>query len=438
MNNVILVIVFIFVVSFGLIIFLSFSKNCASGFVFDSNVNACRLYCPAGQIYDYDKQQCHPDCGGSGCSCTDGEIWDPKAGDCVPGCKSDSDCGSGSICKNGECVPICGNTTCDDGQTCVKVSGISAATKANIKDNDKNVYFDPKDPNTAYFCINPSSGCVFDPEVSIPGVVGDNYYPCFNITSSGFCGSKSASDVDAAKICYDKYKDQSSCTADECQWYDLLSSVSDPTTLADANVQIQNISGTNGYYCNYGDDTKPYSRVVGKMTKNCNVQDCVSNMALPGVTDIYFDQDKNTCVGFQGCDLAPTMQNQQLVYNPKTRQVEEIPNTNPMFNNFSTTFSDCTSNDAITTCNQIQKNTPYSCNPKESGKLSTINKCSNRGNWDSTKTTDCMGDTTVDGACICTSSVIYGNAAGTSCQYTSRDTCSNRGDPNCDGSCTWT
>ena len=109
MNNVVnkinitkVTLAIIFVVSFGVIIFFiarAFSKNCASGFQFDSNINSCRLSCDAGQIYDYDKQQCHPDCGTGGhydwdkqtcMSCPAGTAWDPKAnggkGDCVNTC----------------------------------------------------------------------------------------------------------------------------------------------------------------------------------------------------------------------------------------------------------------------------------------------------------------------------------------------------------------
>src|SRR3990167_2140403 len=132
MNNVVnkinitkVTLAIIFVVSFGVIIFFiarAFSKSCASGFQFDSNINSCRLSCPE-QIYDYDKQQCHPDCGschwdGNEClSCPQGTTWDPKAnggqGDCVNRCISDSDCSSGS-CIQGLCCSNPWNGQCCD------------------------------------------------------------------------------------------------------------------------------------------------------------------------------------------------------------------------------------------------------------------------------------------------------------------------------------
>ena len=217
-------------------------------------------------------------------------------------------CPVGTQCRNSECVVSCGPVPCAVGEKCVQITNLTSHRAEELKlkyGNKINI-----DGTTAYLCIAESQQChVSGNDESAPPAI-DNYYPCYSFPSadskfgSSYCTGKSPGD---SLGCYE-YKDPTSCGKDvKCQWRDVLKHMSSQADIAksadDIQTDMKNIHDNEfGNYCSPGGKSQSFQRVVAeKLGGTCDVQDCLSLMAQPSVTDIDWNETTGICSVLQTC-----------------------------------------------------------------------------------------------------------------------------------------
>lgn len=217
-------------------------------------------------------------------------------------------CPLGTRCKSqGVCGSICGNLTCDENETCIKIDNVEGSNLTWFQNKQAEIGNQKIDiqGNTVRFCKS-KSDCTHSNEFAIPAAIS-NYYPCRpfkqNQTTSrlGYCKSKNEND---AKYCYDS-KDCSDSS--KCEWRDILSYMTSGSgTLIDKvnniNSDLENITQNYGNFCSTDNDS--YGRIISYSHDNpqsCNWESCWTLMAQPGIKNIEYDSKSGSCVGIQSC-----------------------------------------------------------------------------------------------------------------------------------------
>lgn len=337
----------------------------------DQNCIACN--CPAGTSKcsgdnpncltgDEFPQLC---CDDHGPQCTLNPLGQPMCCDAERACDNTC-CPAGTVCCNAKCLAMCGpqedvdpknpcKSTCPAGQECVMISPITQENADKITGSR----YDPK-TQTAYLCQQSTSVCQFttDELVASPGAI-DNYYPCFSLPSPdptsdspGYCAGKVIKPGGAecpdpgnsnTPECFKNLTKEDCEKAEKqdgkCEWRDVMSYVASGTadgpTVRDLAEQIQCDVGFiqsswNGNFCY--PETEAFQRIVafseGPGSK-CTWQDCVSQVAQPGVIDVEYNPTQGNCIGLLACNTSAGAGYNNNVRQNYSGNTEPNPNITP-------------------------------------------------------------------------------------------------------------
>jgi hypothetical protein len=289
----------------------------------EDNCISCK--CPRGQFGCGPTPPCSEGSSRSATCCENGEPcnqdpitkkWMCCAPEqvCLNGC-----CPAETVCKNGDCVAKCGVDsttgepyTCAIGQMCVMIENATPQQWTRIKSQNRDARKDEK-ANIIYLCADIDKKCRFsvDEEVAVPSAI-NNYYPCYSFPSldqdhpAGYCIGRIEGDNEACN----KYGKKGDCNDDgKCEWRDVLSYMAegkDGNDLQKRASQIQKDMGYiqnnwNGNFC-YPQD-QAYQRIIAFSGSGvCDWQDCVSQIAQPGIIDVEFNENTKSCIGLQACN----------------------------------------------------------------------------------------------------------------------------------------
>lgn len=361
---------------------------CDSGYTpycTDNNCIACK--CPNGQTACGNIPNCLTTNGAKPDKCCDNGVPCSKnplgvAMCCAQEQACDNECcPPETICKNGKCVAKCGVDssgnpfTCEEGSTCVMISNIDMAQQEKIKQNHPEARYD-ENTQTLYLCDNDQKKCTFtsDEEVVVPSAIA-NYYPCYPFPSKdpadgiGYCVGKQDTDtLQCSKLGTKDLCDKEEKTNGLCEWRDVLKYMSEGTdynSLKQKSEQIQRDMGYiqnswNGDFCQNNDES--YQRVISfaKEGGTCTWQDCISQIAQPGIVDVEYNENTGTCVALQACgDISNVgMKNQIVGDDGKIVNNPGVVHTS----NSNVPFLSC-SNTTVEQCkNYINNSTRYTCN----------------------------------------------------------------------------
>lgn len=307
--------------------------------------------CPIGQ-------PCHRDAGSGQCLCC------PEQQICVLKSGDTKCCPDNTICKENECLPICGKDsagsaiTCTAGQICLEVDNLSDDNIGKLKKE----YGDDAKINgrSAFVCVT-NKGCNFHGnEVAVPYATA-NYYPCYPFPDfhdpdepgPGYCTER---DGNPLGTCATKHTKSKECNQDaSCVWRNILkymSSKDDPKNPAgQIEKEMQVIQNSQlGYFCDPSKGTTPYSRVVAYMTDKdtCNWDDCWARMAQPGVIDVEYNSDNGVCVALQSCNNPSAGLNSGMIDSSGNKVLNPTLQSLPWnLSGYNSSFPDCDQKDTI-------------------------------------------------------------------------------------------
>lgn len=344
-------------------------KCCAPGLEVSCDNGFVKCSCPDGkEVCGDDKKgiccdtstQCNKNSLGEYFCCSKEQICNDKC------------CPAETICVNDNCVAKCGvdpfsgkPVTCNVDEECVIINNLTSQQENSLKKSNRNARIDTE-TNTAYLCVKQNSKCNFNDErVYLPAGI-QNYYPCYSFpynasNEMAYCSPKEEmKDEKYIQDCLASINSKSNCLKNNCEWIDVLDYLSSGTSsdLNNRANRIQNDVGNmqknwNGNYC-YTDKTD-YQRIVAFTGEEiCTWEDCVSQIAQPGITDIVFNENTKTCLALQSCNNITNTKTKILNDNGT---YSDNSNTTPIFSkNSNTSFPYCSKD---VKCN-IGKG--YSCN----------------------------------------------------------------------------
>ena len=329
---------------------VTLGPKCPSGFgiTCPDGTTQCAQNCPVGQQWD---------CGSKKCICSGNNKLCDKNTQCCDPCDNDMCCSSSnqitvngvnSCCPPGTlpsklnassttndiCLAACGNTTCGEGEACIKVTNLIPSTydKFVTQPNVNGSYKDPTNASNNWitFCSNPDA-CSFGDENSLPNSIGNNnpYYNFDTYTQPGnkfgLCINSTATSNDTS--CYG-ITDQTDCGNNpSCKWAVLPD---DYDSNGPVGTQVQNYMNykndgvkSGGYYCD------PGGLSLGKLVQyqassgNCTWQSCVSQILNQGTVDVDWNDATQTCTAFK----VPPYEN--IGYQPQ-QQKQCIGEGNPV------------------------------------------------------------------------------------------------------------
>ena len=328
---------------------VTLGPKCPSGFgiTCPDGTTQCAQNCPVGQQWD---------CGSKKCICSGNNKLCDKNTQCCDPCDNDICCSSSnqitvngvnSCCPPGTlpsklnassttndiCLAACGNTTCGEGEACIKVANLIPSTydKFVTQPNVNGSYKDPTNASNNWitFCSNPDA-CTFGDENSLPNSIGNNnpYYNFDTYTQPGnkfgLCINSTATSNDTS--CYG-ITDQTDCGNNpSCKWAvlpDEYDSNGPVGTQVQNYMNYKNGVNSGGYYCD------PGGLSLGKLVQyqassgNCNWQSCVSQILNQGTVDVDWNDATQTCTAFK----VPPYEN--IGYQPQ-QQKQCIGEGNPV------------------------------------------------------------------------------------------------------------
>lgn len=305
---------------------VTLGPKCPAGFFSDTcpdGTTQCVKKCPTGQLWD---------CNSKKCGCPSGDKLCVNGTQCCSPCENDTCCSaSNQITKNGvvsccppgtepgkssasstvndKCAVACGNTTCGDGEACIKVTNLIPSTYETLstKPDVTGKYQNPTNAsdNWITFCSQKTT-CSFSDESALPNSIGNNY-PYYNFDTYTQPGNKfglciNSTDTTNDTTCYG-ITDQAGCGNNtSCKWA-VLPDEYDSNGLVGTEVQKymdhKNGVSSAGYYCD------PGQLSLGRLVQNigqgadCSWQSCVNQSLNQGTVDIVWDDTAKTCNAFK-------------------------------------------------------------------------------------------------------------------------------------------
>lgn len=272
----------------------------------------CGLNCPVGQKWDCTLKKCV-------CLNSNSKLCNNNS-QCCDTCENDVCCSaSNQIINNGVvsccspgtipaksvnntsgtpdiCLVKCGNSTCNQGEECVKVSNLNATTYNNlISDPNISPQITSKDPstNTITYCYGEPT-CQFGDENALPSAINNNY-PYYNFQNkegySKFSACIPRSQTDTTTTCFNNDTSQDCNGIPTCKW---VSMPDDYDGNGPVGTQIQNYmvykgNSSQGYYCDPGGLTLGRVSQFKEQSGNCGWKDCLNQISNQGTIDVNWD-----------------------------------------------------------------------------------------------------------------------------------------------------
>ena len=270
----------------------------------------CGQNCPAGQNWDCTTKQC---------ICPDGQKLCVNKTQCCGTCVNDVCCsGPNQISKNGVtsccppgtkpaysqsglnapdiCLAVCGDSTCNQGEECVKVSNLNADTYTKLI-NDPNMKLEirSQDPttNTITYCYGGPS-CQFGDENALP-IPSDDAYTYYNFENpAGYskfsvCIPRSATDT--SDDCSNNITSDECNNIPKCQWVTMPDNFdgNGPVGTQIKNYMLNKGKKEQGYYCDPGGLTLGRVSQFKQQGGSCSWKDCLTQISNQGTIDVNWD-----------------------------------------------------------------------------------------------------------------------------------------------------
>jgi hypothetical protein len=265
------------------------------------------------------------DCSSSNCVCNTGTNLCQKGTICCETCENDLCCSKSQQSKSGccgagtapsidglSCDAVCGPIdnakSCNESQSCNKVSGLSNDDLENLQKSISPENWRGVENGNAWFCSDPSS-CTFSESSGLPwgDYISGGYT---NYILDGFYGPGNTTGCfpTDSNPTYDKcytYNDETKCTSDNnCESIDIFDGYVrgiDIKTKMTNLMKYQNKEPL-GYYCDPYTNDVVYARLektTAESNSECTVFDCIKRISNDGTTQVDFDADNGVCTALK-------------------------------------------------------------------------------------------------------------------------------------------
>ena len=276
----------------------------------------CAKYCPVGQQWD---------CGSKKCICSGNNKLCEKNTQCCNPCDNDICCSSSNQIKvngvvsccppgtvpskssssstvNDVCVVACGNSTCLEGEQCIKLTNLNQLTYNNLVQS-KGSEITSKDPttNSLTFC-SPMSTCSFGDEQPLPESQ-DSAYLYYNFDGisqqNKFSACLPIDSTSTDTTCFSNTTQDSCNNASSCKFVTLPDDY-DPVRNKQFQSYMKYKNGSEyGYYCDPGGLSLGRIVQYKGTSGNCTWQDCLKQINSSGIIDTVWNDATQTCNAFK-------------------------------------------------------------------------------------------------------------------------------------------
>lgn len=274
---------------------LQCGENCPVNQQWDCSTKKCICANANDKLCVNNTQCCNP-CDNDICCSESNQITKNGVKSCCPpGTQPGKSSSSSTV--NDMCAVPCGNTVCNEGEQCIKVSNLKQTTYDNLV-RTKGSELTGSDPttNTLTFCAQPST-CSFGDEQAYPPSQ-DNAYPYLNNLPTSVCIAQDSSAKSSP--CFSKTGKSDCNNTAGCIFLNLPDDFN-PAIQNQLN-NYMNSKSTNGsspYYCD------PNGLSLGRLvqyrssTGNCSWQDCIQQISSAGTIDTIWNDNTQTCTAYK-------------------------------------------------------------------------------------------------------------------------------------------
>lgn len=274
---------------------LQCGENCPVNQQWDCSTKKCICAGANDKLCVNNTQCCNP-CDNDICCSESNQITKNGVKSCCPpGTQPGKSSSSSTV--NDMCAVPCGNTVCNEGEECIKVTNLKQTTYDNLV-RTKGSELAGSDPttNTLTFCAPPST-CQFGDEQAYPPSQ-DNAYPYLNNLPTSVCIAQDS--LAKSSPCFSKTGKSDCNNTAGCTFLNLPDDFN-PALQNQIN-NYMNSKSTNGsspYYCD------PNGLSLGRLvqyrssTGNCSWQDCIQQISSAGTIDTVWNDNTQTCTAYK-------------------------------------------------------------------------------------------------------------------------------------------